>query len=80
MHGMAEIRRMSMPSDLHRDDIERRAYELFEQRGKVEGHDWDDWLQAEREIQGAETKNEQQKPQSQHLRRQRVNQELEARG
>lgn len=36
------------------DDIERRAYELYEARGREDGHDWDDWLQAERELQGAE--------------------------
>jgi hypothetical protein len=30
--------------------IRLRAYELFEQRGKVHGHDWDDWLQAEEEF------------------------------
>ena len=27
--------------------IRRRAYELYEQRGFVDGHDLDDWLQAE---------------------------------
>ena len=32
------------------DAIERRAYELYEQRGRAHGHDWDDWLQAEREL------------------------------
>jgi hypothetical protein len=37
-----------------RDDIERRAYELYEQRGRSDGHDWDDWLQAESEFRGAE--------------------------
>jgi len=30
--------------------IRRRAYELYEQRGRTNGHDLDDWLQAEREI------------------------------
>jgi Protein of unknown function (DUF2934) len=30
--------------------IARRAYELYEQRGGGDGHDWDDWLQAEREF------------------------------
>jgi len=28
----------------------RRAFELYEQRGKVHGFDLDDWLQAEAEI------------------------------
>lgn len=30
--------------------IERRAYELFVQRGGEHGHDWEDWLTAEREL------------------------------
>ena len=34
--------------------IRRRAYELYEQRGKVDGFALDDWLQAEREILGAQ--------------------------
>jgi hypothetical protein len=32
------------------DLIRRRAYELFEERGRQPGHDVEDWLQAEREI------------------------------
>ena len=35
--------------DLHQQ-IMRRAFELYEQRGKVHGFDLDDWLQAEAEI------------------------------
>jgi hypothetical protein len=34
--------------------IQQRAYELYEQRGKAEGHELDDWLQAECEIKGTE--------------------------
>jgi len=30
--------------------IARRAFELYEQRGRADGHDLDDWLQAEREV------------------------------
>jgi hypothetical protein len=30
--------------------IRRRAYELFERRGRGEGQEVDDWLQAEREL------------------------------
>ncbi|PYK65672.1 MAG: hypothetical protein DME21_00530 [Verrucomicrobia bacterium] len=30
--------------------IRERAYQLFEARGGQPGHEWDDWLQAEREI------------------------------
>jgi len=33
------------------DVIARRAYELFEERGREDGQDLDDWLQAERELQ-----------------------------
>jgi hypothetical protein len=32
------------------EEIARRAYQLFEQRGREHGHDWDDWFQAEREL------------------------------
>jgi HSP20 family protein len=30
--------------------IARRAYELFESRGRQTGHDWEDWFQAEFEL------------------------------
>jgi hypothetical protein len=36
--------------------IQQRAYELYEQRGRTDGHDWDDWLQAEQEIKGTQAK------------------------
>ena len=32
------------------EQIRRRAYELCEQRGREDGHDLDDWLQAESEV------------------------------
>ena len=32
--------------------IRRRAYDLYEQRGRLDGHDMDDWLQAEAEMNG----------------------------
>jgi len=34
--------------------IQQRAYELYEQRGRTDGHDLDDWLQAECEIRGTQ--------------------------
>ncbi len=34
--------------------IQQRAYELYEQRGRTDGHDLEDWLQAEREIKGTQ--------------------------
>ncbi len=30
--------------------IARRAFELFEKRGREHGHDWEDWFQAESEL------------------------------
>jgi len=32
------------------EQIRRRAYELYEQRGRHDGHETDDWLQAESEV------------------------------
>jgi hypothetical protein len=32
------------------EQIRRRAYELYEQRGRVDGYALDDWLQAEAEV------------------------------
>jgi hypothetical protein len=32
------------------NQIQLRAYELYEQRGRTDGHELDDWLQAECEI------------------------------
>jgi len=34
------------------EKIRVRAYELYEQRGMIDGHALDDWLQAEAEIVG----------------------------
>jgi Protein of unknown function (DUF2934) len=34
------------------EKIRLRAYELYEEHGKIEGHALDDWLQAEEEIFG----------------------------
>lgn len=33
--------------------IARRAYELYEQRGRQEGRDLEDWLKAEEQLAGA---------------------------
>lgn len=38
------------------EEIRRRAYELYEQRGREDGHDIDDWLRAESEVTNASTK------------------------
>lgn len=38
---------MQKYSDEVRDRIAKKAYELFEQRGRQDGQDLDDWLRAE---------------------------------
>jgi hypothetical protein len=40
---------VALPSQTQ-DRIRVCAYELYEQRGKIEGRDREDWLQAEEEI------------------------------
>ncbi len=40
-------------SDPHpnlQEEIRCRAYELYEQRGRQDGHDMEDWLRAEAEV------------------------------
>ena len=32
--------------------IRQRAFELFQLRGRQDGHDFDDWMQAEAEVRG----------------------------
>lgn len=32
------------------DNLARRAYELFDGRGRQDGHDWEDWFHAEAEL------------------------------
>ena len=33
-----------------KNKIAERAYKIFERRGRVDGHDIDDWLRAESEV------------------------------
>jgi len=39
------------------EKIRVRAYELYEQRGRVDGHADEDWLQAESEVTGGKRKS-----------------------
>ena len=36
----------------NQDDVARRAYELYVARGRVPGHELEDWIQAELELSG----------------------------
>jgi Protein of unknown function (DUF2934) len=47
---MAKAENQSEPTPEILEQIRARAHELFEQRGREEGHDLDDWLQAEAEV------------------------------
>jgi hypothetical protein len=40
------------------DEIARRAYEIYLQRGSVPGHETDDWLQAEAELAAEHAREE----------------------
>jgi hypothetical protein len=56
---MKEVPRTTLAATAERSNLEqeirKRAYELFEARGGVEGHDVEDWLRAEEEIMGSKT-------------------------
>lgn len=36
--------------NIDKEDIARRAFEIYEARGCEQGHDVEDWLEAEREL------------------------------
>jgi hypothetical protein len=39
---------------VEREKIAQRAYQIYEKRGKTPGSDFDDWLQAEKELAAKE--------------------------
>jgi hypothetical protein len=51
----AETQATKSPVDLE-EQVHRRAFELNEQRGRENGHDLEDWLQAESEFVQQRTK------------------------
>jgi len=50
-----QVRSTATESSEEQRRIERRAYELYLERGGSHGNDWEDWLAAEREIRGPRT-------------------------
>lgn len=40
----------------HEQEIRRRAYAFYEERGREDGHDIEDWLRAEAELNAAAQK------------------------
>jgi hypothetical protein len=47
----AETREVLVSNATHVEEIRRRAYEIYLERGEQAGRDLDDWLQAERELE-----------------------------
>jgi Protein of unknown function (DUF2934) len=58
MTTKSKSRKLHSPTPVQQNDIEerirRRAYALYEERGRVDGFALDDWLQAEAELLGAQ--------------------------
>ena len=49
----------NIPTDAHpnlEEEIRRRAFEIYVEHGREDGHDLDDWLEAESEITAAAVK------------------------
>jgi hypothetical protein len=46
------LRRVETSPQIEQERIAQRAYERFEARGREDGRDLDDWLEAERELNG----------------------------
>jgi hypothetical protein len=50
MAATARLKTAQNETPVREERIRRRAFELYIKRGKVSGHELDDWLQAEQEI------------------------------
>jgi len=48
----AKTGEVSVGNSARDEEIRRRAYEIYLERGEQPGRDLDDWLQAERELEG----------------------------
>jgi hypothetical protein len=46
---------VAQPATDTKNDVARRAYDLYLGRGREPGHDVEDWLQAERELRASST-------------------------
>ncbi len=50
--AQSETAEVSVGNSARNEEIRRRAYEIYLERGQQPGRDLDDWLQAERELEG----------------------------
>ena len=46
----AAVSAVSALTEEHLDGVRHRAFDYFQERGGAVGHDWDDWLRAERKL------------------------------
>ncbi len=51
-HGAPQVRSGNNIGRISREDIQRKAYELFQRRGGLHGQDLSDWLEAEKLLLG----------------------------
>lgn len=54
--GLKPTKHASGSREALQERIRVRAYQLYEQRGREDGHELDDWLQAESEETGKKSK------------------------
>jgi hypothetical protein len=55
---MSDLYRSTPKQDVPtRDQIAHRAYEIYQNRGRVDGRDVEDWLAAERELRSQNSPN-----------------------
>jgi hypothetical protein len=50
--ALVETGEVSVGNSARDEEIRHRAYEIYLERGEQPGRDLDDWLQAERELEG----------------------------
>lgn len=51
--GSAKISTPRGTPEPTQEQIRTRAYEIYLRRGGSHGHEWEDWIEAERELRGA---------------------------
>ena len=49
--GLKPAAGRSANDHIYAQRVEKKAYELYETRGRQDGHDWNDWFEAERIVE-----------------------------
>jgi hypothetical protein len=58
---------MMEQSRLDQDQVARRAYERYEERGREDGRDQEDWFAAEQELSGRSSESSADRPRSERM-------------